>query len=146
MFGFLWIVKQKKISEWSENFWKFENLLHKKCLKGGISIDADSKGIFEINNLPPLNFFKTAFRTPHFYSNWLWPYCGPHETLGHNVFFFYLKISVYIFKNQLSLWWILSGFCFVSMLSKILQMIFFHQNWHHSSFSYYLIHLGMHLY
>ena len=38
LFGFLCIVKQKKLSE---RFLK--NLLHKKRLKGGISIDADSK-------------------------------------------------------------------------------------------------------
>ena len=44
MFSFLCIVEQKKNLERSEIFWKFfifENLLHKKRLKGRISIYAD---------------------------------------------------------------------------------------------------------
>ena len=40
LFSFLSIIMQKKISERSKNFF-FENLLHKKRLKGGISIHAD---------------------------------------------------------------------------------------------------------
>ena len=41
LFSFLYIVKQKKISVQFLKFFIFENLLHKKRLKGGISIYAD---------------------------------------------------------------------------------------------------------
>ena len=49
------------------NFFFFENLLHKKGLKGGISIDADSG--------PPRYVRWYLSPSPNFFSDWLWPYC-----------------------------------------------------------------------
>ena len=76
LFSFLCIVKQKKISERSEKFWKFSFLKiysKKNIWKVGFQF-------MLILGLLGMYFDASWYlsQSPHFYSNWLWPYC---ETL-----------------------------------------------------------------
>ena len=67
----------------------FGNLLHKKGLKGGISIDAYSGPLRYVM----LWWYFSPAR--HFYSDWLWPYCVPAFNLKCN-----FKDSEMDYKNE----------------------------------------------
>ena len=75
MFSFLCIVKQKKNLERSENFWKMLFLkiyIIKNLWKVGFQF-------ILILGLCTLMLRWYLSRSPHFYSDWLWPYCDIME-------------------------------------------------------------------